>query len=323
MPIELRLPPDSKAWDGSPRTVGVELEFGGLHSRQAAEIVRDLYGGTVRERDPHRFEIAGTTFGDFAAEVDSHYAHPDEGDGDSGIARALKRETADIVGDVVELWMPTEIDAPPVPIDRLPELERLVERLRAAGAQGTQDRLRYAFALQFNPEVASLDAGYVLRVFQAFLLLSDWLRAVAAKDLSRRMTAFIDPFPRAYALRVLEPDYHPDWRDFTDDYLIFNPTRNRDLDLTPLLAHRDRARVESKIADKRIKPRPTFHYRTPDSRVDEPGWSLIGEWNRWVEVERLAADEQRLRSMSAAYREHFPDGSARDWVHRVEEWRNP
>ena len=55
------------------------------------------------------------------------------------------------------------------------------------------------------------------------------------------------------------------------------------------------------FGDKRIKPRPTFHYRVPDSRVDEPGWTLTEEWNRWVEVELLAEDSERFEAMRAAF----------------------
>jgi hypothetical protein len=35
--------------------------------------------------------------------------------------------------------------------------------------------------------------------------------------------------------------------------------------------------------------------------VDEPQWTLAAEWNRWVEVERLASDPQRLATMSRDY----------------------
>jgi hypothetical protein len=48
----------------------------------------------------------------------------------------------------------------------------------------------------------------------------------------------------------------------------------------------------------KIKARPTFHYRLPDSRVDDPKWSFACEWNRWVEVERLAENPDHLRALS-------------------------
>jgi hypothetical protein len=52
-----------------------------------------------------------------------------------------------------------------------------------------------------------------------------------------------------------------------------------------------RAAVE---APENVRPRPTFHYRLPNCLVDDPSWSFALEWNRWVEVERLAEDPVRL-----------------------------
>ncbi|OBX33760.1 putative amidoligase enzyme [Halomonas elongata] len=38
---------------------------------------------------------------------------------------------------------------------------------------------------------------------------------------------------------MLDPDYQPDLRTLIDDYLEYNPTRNRELDLLPLFAYLD------------------------------------------------------------------------------------
>ena len=43
-----------------------------------------------------------------------------------------------------------------------------------------------------------------------------------------------------------------------------------------------------------MSARPTFHYRLPNCRVDEPDWRIAHEWNAWVTVEALAADEDAL-----------------------------
>ena len=87
-----------------------------------------------------------------------------------------------------------------------------------------------------------------------------------------------------------------------DDYLRHNPTRNRALDLLPVLAHLDRDRVLSQAEGKHlVKPRPAFHYRLPNCMVDEADWTLASEWNRWVMVERLAGDPERLGRMSRRY----------------------
>ncbi|HEX8527051.1 amidoligase family protein, partial [Allosphingosinicella sp.] len=53
--------------------------------------------------------------------------------------------------------------------------------------------------------------------------------------------------------------------------------------------------------NEKIGKRPTFHYRMPDARVSDPGWSIAPDWNRWVAVERLAVDRDRLNRVGEAY----------------------
>jgi hypothetical protein len=55
-----------------------------------------------------------------------------------------------------------------------------------------------------------------------------------------------------------------------------------------------RERVRARLPNEKIGKRPTFHYRLPDARVSDPGWSIAPDWNRWVAVERLAVDRPRL-----------------------------
>src|SRR3546814_16088559 len=64
----LHLPPLTVTADGAQRRVGVEIEFAELESREAAQLVPDLYGGRIEELDPQLFEVPATRFGPFAAE---------------------------------------------------------------------------------------------------------------------------------------------------------------------------------------------------------------------------------------------------------------
>lgn len=297
-PTRMRLPPRLETAAGATRRLGVEIEFGDLTLARVTEIVTGLYGGDVVACDAYRNRVEGTALGDFLIELDVVYAHPEEG---KSFASEFEEKVAETFGDVARSVVPMEIACPPIPLSDLGRLEALVTALRQAGATGTAQQLYYAFGCQLNPELASLEAAFVFRQFQAWMLLEDWLRATAGRDLARRLVAFANPFPRDYARAVIARQDPPDWPAFIDSYLVDNPTRNRDLDLLPLMAHVDAARVRSRLDDKRIKSRPTFHYRVPDSRVDEPGWTLTEEWNRWVEVELLAEDRERFEAMRAAF----------------------
>lgn len=330
MTIPLEMPPHPRTAEGAPRRVGVEIEFTGLEPALAARLVRDLYGGRIEELDKHRFAVPETAFGRFEVELDASYAHPKHrpADSDRALASAIKDKVATIqgrlattVGDVVSLWLPYEVVAPPIEIEHLPALDRLIRILRDHRARGTGGSLIYGFGLQLNPDVVSSEADNLRRHLQAYLLLSPWLRAEIDVDPTRRLLPFADRFPAAYVATALSPDYRPDLPSLIDDYLEHNPTRNRELDLLPLFAHIDPQKVVRVVADPHIKGRPTFHYRLPNSRVDEPDWGgVVEEWNRWVKVERLAAEQSRLESAIEAYRTHLTGGTEGDWVERSRQW---
>ena len=77
-----------------------------------------------------------------------------------------------------------------------------------------------------------------------------------APDPTRDLLGFADPFPADYVRRIVAPDYWPDISLFIDDYLAANPTRNRDLDLLPLLLHLDAGRVRAALPNEKINGPP-------------------------------------------------------------------
>lgn len=317
----ITVPPRTKSFEGAARRVGLEVEFAAISARDAATHVRDLFGGTINEIDPHAFEITGTTLGEFRTELDLQYVHstpPDEDAARTG--SQFRRAVQEMLGEVSGVVVPCEVICPPVALDDLPRLEKLLVSLRQAGARDTRSGLFYAFGAQLNPEIADQSAGYITSVLKAYLMLSDWLRAEIELDLTRRLLSFVDPFPNAYAAVVTAPDYWPDIDHLMDDYLAYNPTRNRELDMLPLFAYLDAERVTSAVEDELIKPRPTFHYRLPDCRIADETWSVVGEWNRWLAVESLAGRPESLAELAAAWLVETPP-SAYDrvvgWLDRV------
>lgn len=61
-------------------------------------------------------------------------------------------------------------------------------------------------------------------------------------------------------------------RQFIDDYL----------DLLPLFAWIDIDHVMRLMEGEKATARPTYHYRLPNSRVDEVEWKTSEAWNRDV-----------------------------------------
>ncbi|MBM6593484.1 amidoligase family protein [Microvirga pudoricolor] len=295
--IPFMMPPVTHDRRGRWRTVGIEIEFTGPTAAETARALRAAFGGAVRENDPHAFRLMGSSIGDMSVELDSRMVHPAK----TGKGGAILPRIAAWFGSAARVLIPCEIVTAPLPLNRLHEAERVLDVLRGLGAKGTQDGALYAFGLHFNPQVPAEDAATVVAHLKSFVLLNAWLRRQVAPDATRSVLGFADPFPAAYTRHLVAPDYWPDLTTFIDDYLAANPTRNRDLDLLPLLLHLDPDRVRRALPNEKINARPTFHYRLPDARVSDPGWSLAPDWNRWVSVERLACDRDRLMAAGQAY----------------------
>jgi hypothetical protein len=289
-------PPVRENATGRLRTIGVEVEFGVLSARQAATALAEGLGGTIVEEDAHALIVRGTALGDLMVEIDTRYAHPQRHPGTRW--GWLSRGGAARLGMASHYFVPRELVTGPMPLDRLPLVDSAVEVLRLAGARETGP---VAFGLHFNPEPPRLDAETITAILKAFMLLNDWLRRESRPRCLSHRLGFGRNFPPAYMRRVVAADYWPDLDNLMDDYLAANPTRERDLDLLPLFLHFDEQRVRAHLPEEKIGKRAVLHYRLPTARVSQPGWSVAPDWNRWVAVERLAADRPRLERLAATY----------------------
>jgi hypothetical protein len=301
-------PPRAHTRDGAPRRVGLEIELANLSLEQALGIVHAELGGRIEVESRTRGAVRDTAFGTFKVEFDSPtltertYLRPLERLGllesDSATAQLVEDGVLQLAAELV----PLEIVTPPVPWNRLHELDVLWHALRRAGAEDTYSSILYAFGLHLNPELPDTETSVLVAYMRAFLLLADWVMDASRIDLARRLAPFIRPFPEAYRREVLAPDYAPDAVQFLDHYLEHNPTRNRPLDLLPLLVHLHGTGFLKRVENAPlVKPRPTFHYRLPNCELTSPGWTPAADWNRWVTIERLASDQALLQELCAAY----------------------
>lgn len=314
---------------GNTRRVGVEIEMSGLGLTQLAKITAGILGLESTHSSRYQYHLRGDPAGDWIAEVDFRILKDmgeqsyREGDWEDEVRQGLET----LLQRVSEPFVPLELVSPPLPLDRLPLFDKLTEALRQGGATGSSVNLWNAFGLQFNPEVPNEKSDLILRYLQAFFCLFDWLILRADVDFARRLSPFTDPFPGKYVRKVLSPDYAPNQAALIDDYLHHNSTRNRALDMLPLFSHLDEERVRAVVDDPLIKARPTFHYRLPNSEIHLPGWSIDRAWDDWCQVERLAADPERLAACSKVYRQLLDrpwEKWTHDWAMTVEEkWLAP
>jgi len=295
-----KLPPWLNTADGVERRVGVEMEIGGMPLASITERVRASIGGVVRKESQYRAAVEETCIGRVGVEFDASLFSDfklrgilDELPLQFFSAHDLPASLEKWLASAAAHFVPFELVFPPVPISHLAELEKVREALQRE-AEGTGSSVFNGFGLHLNPEIPDLKVRTALQYLRAFLCLYEDLVQSHRVDTTRVLSPFIDPFTKEYAALVLDEAYEPDWPKFTTDYLRHNPTRNRPLDLLPLMAEVNEATVRDALPEEKINNRPTLHYRLPDCRIDEPGWSITAEWNRWMAVEILVCDEEKL-----------------------------
>jgi len=261
--------------DGVSRLVGVEIEFGGLPEAEAAAICSDFLNGRARQLDSHIWRVEDSELGTLDIYLDIF------------LRKAQQSRLRDQALDLGREIVPVEIVTEPLDLDGLARLDALREKLRAAGALGSGAGWFFGFGVHLNIEIASDCDADIVRPLLAYALIEDWLRADNPIDDARRLLPFTDPYPTDFVRALLRAGPEATREHVTGLYLELTPSRNRGLDMLPIFAHFDPERVAEAVDDK-TSARPTFHFRLPDCRIDEPGWSLADEWQRWRVVEQVA-----------------------------------
>jgi len=250
-------PPVLHTTHGRVRRAGFEFEYAGPDIKTSARIVGDVFGGEhiVLSTFAH---IVRTDLGDFSVEIDASllkdkkYEKPLRAVGiDPETTNTEWLEIALL--DTFSTLVPIEIGTPPIPIDQLEKLDELRQRLHEARAKGTRASILYAFGFHINPELPTEDPAVIRDFIRAFLLLYPWMKDRAEVDLTRRVSPYINSFPDEYARLILQPNYPASRDRLIDDYLEHNPTRNRPLDMLPVLSHLDRDRVMQRVEDPHLR----------------------------------------------------------------------
>lgn len=317
------IPPRPNSVQGLPRKLGIELELSGVELDQLTTLVTSVVGGTVLKQSPYEAKVIDTTVGSIRVEFDAalfrelkvrNFFSEFETEllGEEG-----RRSVEQTLASLAAWLVPYEIVFPAVPLSLLDELERVRAKL-GEYAQGTGTSVVNAFGLHLNIELPDFEVDTILAYLRAFFVLYEELKQSHSIDTTRSLSGFISPFDKRYVTLVLSPNYRPSIDRFIDDYLQANPTRNRPLDLLPLLAYIDEARVRAVLPEEKISPRPAFHYRLPNSSVDEDDWSFAREWSIWMKVERLASDPVSLVKRSR-YKLRQLQGPFFYWLKRL--WR--
>lgn len=314
-----KTPPTMYRSDDAPRRVGFELEFSGLTLQQTVHRLQQALGGEVVQGSAAEYALETTDLGTFNVELDWDYL---KRKADEAEASDEGHKWVNFLQQAATMVVPMEVVCPPIAIGDLAVLDKMVEELRAAGAKGTSDSPLAAFGVHINPEIPALDAPTLDRYLKAFVLLQWWLVQAHQVDVTRKLSPYVDLYPEPYLESVLS-EQQPDIEQILGTYLEHNATRNRALDMLPMLAEIDEQAVRSVVDDPRIKARPTFHYRLPNCLIEDPDWSLARSWNYWCVVEKLAEDADSIQVLG----EEFLDSARpllgvnrKKWEERMQQW---
>ncbi|HEY9148427.1 MAG TPA: amidoligase family protein, partial [Gammaproteobacteria bacterium] len=174
---ELKQPPWFENAEGKTRHVGVELEMSGLALDSLAAQVAGFFSLETTSRGRYERMLQGDPAGDWVVELDYDLLKQlgREERGGKSLADEISRSAEDVLAWAAEALVPVEIISPPLPLDRLGDVEALIAHLRKAGAKGTSDSTVYAFGMQLNPELPSHDPNTITACLKAFLCLYEWL----------------------------------------------------------------------------------------------------------------------------------------------------
>lgn len=295
--------PMERTADGKDRLCGIEIEFAGPTEVETGDLIAKEFGGTVSDGGDHSVTVSDTRFGDIGVELDISLRKRDD--------LPFLKEGLDAVRGLI----PVEVVTPPLSRAQLEDFNTICTSLRRIGAMGSRSGVLLGFGVHVNPEVVAPDHRFTLDTITAYALLEPWLRDKEQVDTTRRVMPFIGAWPQGLISDLANTEYNSlaDLMRMAAGHIT---SRNLSLDLLPLFKHAEPDLfAECFDIDDKTAARPTFHFRLPDSRIDEPDWSLLQPWQLWRQVELVAANDTLLAALRAAWKTH---DSA--WFERTSVW---
>jgi len=290
----------SSGADGAARQVGLEVEFAGLDEKTAADIIAAVTKGSVRQ-DNDVWIVDTDVFGACEVYLDTKYKSELTALGDTAL-------------DVARQVVPVEWVTEPFDPVHLPLFDAVLAALRNAGAKGSRASPIYGFGMHLNVEIATPHVDHVLHIAQSYALLEPLIREASDLDLSRRLLPFIDPYP-AELVTALASARPTSAEHLVAIVLQHSTSRNHGLDLLPVLAWLNGEKtLEYLDDDTKNAPRPAYHFRLPESRIDEADWTVHGDWNIWIALERVAQDDALRGDLCAAWLEGSGQSAPKDWT---------
>lgn len=297
--------PFTQTEEGKDRLTGVEIEFAGLDEVTTATLIAEALGGEIEEDGAHARIVKGTSLGDITVELDTALRKV------KGIP--LLEEGLSLARGLV----PVEIVTSALSMDGLRRFDAFLETLRDNGAQGSRAGVFLGFGVHLNPEIVGPDHPHTIKTIVAYALLEHWLRKHEELDGMRRVLPYVRAWPDSFVQALIEdtPDSLADLMRLSAGHI---DSRNHGLDVLPLFKHHDAELFEQLFPDDTLtSARPTFHFRLPDSRIDEADWSLAQPWALWHLVETIATQDDTLAALIDARKSATRSLTRGPWIDMV------
>ncbi|WP_339108682.1 amidoligase family protein [Thioclava sp. GXIMD4216] len=276
--------PNRTGPDGTPRRIGVEVEFAGLDEAETARLAATFLGGTAQRAEGDDWKVRGTRIGDLDIYLDI------------ALRKSLSGPLRDLGMRLGREVLPVEIVTQPLTLEQLADLSTFLTTLRERGALGSEASAFYGFGVHFNPSIAGPD--HVVRPLLAYALLEPWMRRALPIEMTRQALPFTDRYPEKLVRHLVELGPEASLPDVIRAYREATLSRNHGLDMLPVFVKlHPEIIAASDGKGGTVNPRPAFHFRLPDCRISDPQWSLDYEWRRWWLVEQVASKEAVLRQL--------------------------
>jgi len=204
--------------------IGIEIEIKGLSLEHAAAVVAAALKSRVRSDE----ETVLTTLAEIGEDGKPKYRESRVKiyviDG-IPLGRIVVKHDSNQVSDrskVDPKMRVVELVTEPIRYEQAPHLQRVLDALKAAGAEGTSPHA--AVSIQVNVEMGNgrieeTDPQVVVNLLRSYLSPKhrDQIEAHLRVPAIRRK--YLQPFSPGFMAKLLDPEYHPTFRTLFDDYI--------------------------------------------------------------------------------------------------------
>lgn len=207
-----------------PRRFGVEIEFGGINSKETAELIAREFGGQIetvkREINIGIKEVLGN--GKIVYEVDYIDDYKVVGSELGDVTVITEFNETESVLDLSKVNPVTEVITEPIRADKIPMLQKLGDVLKDNGAQGTDEGRPVGIHVTVemnNGNVTDDMSEFLVDLFRSITNPKNRRENAYSLNVSAERQPYLNYFTEGMIKRVRDKKYKPTMQEFYDDFI--------------------------------------------------------------------------------------------------------